>query len=72
MNVRGNKIMLKEIIDNYKKHGEPIDLAVKDVAREFNLSEQQVSLYIERLLGEEDNTHMSFKDAYTKRRFTGK
>lgn len=62
---------VKEIIKNYKQAGEPINLAIKDVAREFNLSEQQVSLYVERLLGEEDDTHMSFKDEYTKRRFTG-
>ena len=63
---------LKEIIKNYQQAGEPIDLAIKDIAREFGLSIEQVSLYAERLLGEEDDTHMSFKDEYTKRRFTGK
>ena len=66
------EIFLKEIIDNYKNQGHPIDLAVKDVAREFNLSEQQVRLYVERLLGEESEGSLQFKDAYTKRRFTGK
>ena len=63
---------VKEIIDNYKKHGEPVNIAIQDIAREFGLSIEQVSLYVERLLGEEDDTHMSFKDEYTKRRFTGK
>ena len=66
------EIAIKEIIKNYKQAGEPIDLAIKDVAREFGLSIEQVSLYVERLLGEEDDTHMSFKDEYTKRRLTGK
>lgn len=65
------EIAIKEIIANYKKHGEPINIAIKDIAREFGISEQQASLYVERLLGDEDDTHMSFKDEYTKRRFTG-
>ena len=51
------EIAIKEIIDNYKNQGHPIDQAIKDVAREFNLSEQQVSLYAERLLGEEDQCY---------------
>ena len=66
------EIAIKEIISNYKKHGEPINIAIQDIARDFGLSIEQASLYVERLLGEEDDTHMSFKDEYTKRRFTGK
>ena len=65
------EIAIKEIISNYKKHGEPINIAIQDIAREFGISEQQACLYVERLLGEEDNSHMHFKDEYTKRRFTG-
>ena len=65
------EIAIKEIISNYNKHGEPINIAIQDIAREFGLSIEQVSIYVERLLGEEDNSHMSFKDEYTKRRFTG-
>ena len=48
---------LKEIIDNYKKHGEPVNIAIQDIAREFGLSKEQVSLYVERLLGEEDQCY---------------
>ena len=66
------EIAVKEIIKNYQQAGEPIDLAVKDVAREFNLSEQQVILYVERLLGEESDGSLQFKDSYTRNRFIGK
>ena len=65
------EIMIREIIDNYKKHGEPIDLAIKDVAREFGLSIEQVNLYAERLLGEESDGSLQFKDEYVRKRFIG-
>lgn len=65
------EIAIKEIIANYKKHGEPINIAIKDIAREFGLSIEQVSLYVERLLGEEDDTHMMFKDRYVEHRWKG-
>ena len=51
------EIALKEIIDNYKNQGHPINIAIKDIAREFGISEQQISLYVERLLGEEDQCY---------------
>ena len=51
------EISIKEIIDNYKKHGEPINIAIKDIAREFGLSIEQVRLYVKRLLGEEDQCY---------------
>ena len=66
------EIAIKEIIDNYKKHGEPVNIAIQDIAREFGLSIEQASLYVERLLGKEDDSHMSFKDSYTRNRFLGK
>ena len=66
------EIAVKEIIKNYKQAGEPIDLAVKDVAREFGISEQQASLYVERLLGDESDGSLQFKDSYTRSRFLGK
>ena len=66
------EIVIKEIIKNYKQAGEPIDLAVKDVAREFNLSEQQACLYVEMILGEESDGSLQFKDSYTRDRFIGK
>ena len=65
------EIAIKEIIANYKKHGEPINIAIKDIAREFGISEQQASLYVERLLGEEDDSHMRFTDRYTEYRWKG-
>ena len=66
------EIALKEIIKNYKQAGEPIDLAIKDVAREFGLSIEHVNLYVERLLGEESDGSLQFKDSYTRSRFLGK
>lgn len=66
------EIALKEIIKNYKQAGEPIDLAIKDIAIEFGLSIEQVSLYAERLLGEESDGSLQFKDSYTRSRFLGK
>lgn len=66
------EIAIKEIISNYKKHGEPINIAIQDIAREFGLSIEQVSLLVERLLGEESEGSLQFKDSYTQSRFIGK
>ena len=66
------ELALKEIIKNYQQAGEPINIAIKDIAREFGISEQQVSLYVERLLGEESDGSLQFKDSYTRSRFLGK
>ena len=63
---------IREIIANFKNQGEPIDQAIKDVAREFDISEQQASLFVERLLGEESDGSLQFKDSYTRNRFLGK
>ena len=63
---------IKEIIKNYQQDGEPINIAIQEIAREFGLSIEQASLYVERLLGKEDDSHMSFKDSYTRNRFLGK
>ena len=65
------EIAIQEIISNYKKHGEPVNIAIQDIAREFGLSIEQVSIYVERLLGEESDGSLQFKDEYTKRRFIG-
>ena len=66
------EIAIKEIITNYIKNGEPINIAIQDIAREFGLSIEQASLYVERLLGDEDNGSLQFKDSYTRNRFLGK
>ena len=65
------EIAIKELIDNYKKHGEPINIAIQDIAIEFGLSIEQVSLYVERLLGEESDGSLQFKDSYTEYRWKG-
>lgn len=65
------EIAVKEIITNYIKNGEPINIAIQDIAREFGLSIEQVSLYVERLLGEESDGSLQFKDDYVRKRFIG-
>lgn len=66
------EIELKNIIEEYKRTHEPISLAVSDIATRYRLSVPQVYLYIDQLLHEEDDSHMRFKDQYTKDRFEGK
>ena len=63
---------LKEIIANYKKNHEPISIAVKDIAARYNVSVHHVYNYIDMYLREEDDSHMSFADEYTRKRFEGK
>ena len=65
------EIAIKEIITNYIKNGEPINIAIQDIARDFGLSIEQASLYVERLLGEESDGSLQFKDEYVKKRFIG-
>lgn len=68
---------IKETISNYLKANEPIDQAIADIAREFNLSYSQAEYEVERLMGEETNGGMTFKgnrdisSSYVKRRFKG-
>lgn len=61
---------LKEIIENYKKDHQPISIAVKDIATRYNVSVHHVFNYIDMYLREADDSHMEFKDKYTKYRFT--
>ena len=63
---------LKEIIENYKKDHQPISIAVKDIATRYNVSVHHVYNHIDMYMKEADNSHMDFKDQYTKDRFMGK
>lgn len=68
---------LKEILENYKKNHEPLTIAVSDIASRYQLSRAYVYLMIDKLLHEDDDTHMKFEgnktlDAeYVKRRWEG-
>lgn len=63
---------IKEIISNYLKANEPIDQAIADIAREFQLSYSQAEYEVERLLSSPTDGGMTFANEYTKKRFTGK
>lgn len=63
---------LREIIEKYKKDHQPISIAVKDIACRYNVSVHHVYNYIDMYMKEADNSHMDFKDQYTKDRFMGK
>lgn len=61
---------LKEIIENYKRDHQPISIAVKDIACRYNVSVHHVYNAIDMHLRESDDSHMFYKDEYTKDRFT--
>ena len=54
-----------------------LDNCIKDLAVRFNVSYEQMSLYVEELMGEEDDSSISYKgnkdisSSYIERRFKG-
>lgn len=49
-----------------------LDNCIKDLAIRFNVSYEQMSLYVEELLSNPTDGGMSFQDEYTKKRWEGK
>lgn len=64
-------IEIREMLKN-NKDVIGLDNCIKDLAIRFNVSYEQMSLYVEKLLGTQTDGGMTFKDQYTKDRWEGK
>ena len=68
------KELEQEIIETYNNNKDTLSLKliIDDLAQRYCMSREAMEYEVYKVLGgKEDDTHMSFKDAYTKRRFTG-
>lgn len=73
------KSMDIEIREMLKNNKDVIGLenCIKDLAIRYNVSYEQMSLYVEELMREEDDSHISYKgnkdisSSYVERRFKG-
>lgn len=73
------KSMDIEIREMLKNNKDVIGLenCIKDLAIRFNVSYEQMSLYVQELMGEEDDSHISYKgnkdisSSYVEKRMKG-
>lgn len=69
-------IEIKEMLKN-NKDVIGLDNCIKDLAIRYNVSYEQMSLYVEELMKEEDDSHMSYKgnkdisSSYVEKRMKG-
>lgn len=71
------EIYIKEAIANYLEVGMPIEVAIVDISREFNISYSQAEYEVEKLMSSPTNGGMTFagnRDVpkeYVEKRFKG-
>lgn len=65
------EIEIQEMLKN-NKDVIGLDNCISDLAIRFNVSYQQMSLLVEKLLGTQTDGGMTFQDDYTRMRLEGK
>ena len=68
------KELEQDIIETYNNNKDtlPINLIINDLAQRYCMSQEAMAYEFQKVLGEESDGSLQFKDSYTRSRFLGK
>ena len=63
-----------DIIETYNNNKDilPLNLIIEDLAQRYCMSKEAMAYEFQKILGEESDGSLQFKDSYTRSRFLGK
>lgn len=63
-----------DIIETYNNNKDilPLNLIIEDLAQRYCMSKEAMVYEFQKILGEESDGSLQFKDSYTRNRFLGK
>ena len=63
-----------DIIETYNNNKDilPLNLIIEDLAQRYCMSKESMAYEFQKILGEESDGSLQFKDSYSKSRFLGK
>ena len=62
-----------DIIESYNNNKDilPLNLIIEDLAQRYCMSKEAMAYEFQKILGEESDGSLQFKDEYAKKRFIG-